>query len=435
MTQTKEFINIKTVYLEYTEGCCWRRNLDLEVIKQFFLKNGVEIIRNPKEADVIILMTCAFVKRTEDISVNKIKILSADYGEKLVVVGCLSGINMERLREHFDGVAINTADIENINKYFPEFTYKFKLTDDSNNLFLQADLKSVNITLLSIIRYLYFSFNFSGKYFRNLINNFKKILNAKMGVNRKIYYLRIAWGCAEPHCTFCVEWKAVGSKEISKPLEDCLKEVKNGLQEGFTHFCIVADNPGAWGIDIGKKLPELIKAILDIDPSIIISNIDGVHPYWIKQYKEDFINLFKTGRIKSIMSALQSGSNRILKLMNRRHSREEYLDIIREIKNVYPDIILITQIIVGFPSETFEEFLESVDLVIEAGFTNVLFFPYYCNPCTPAFNYDGKLSDEEKFKRVKFAFNKIMKQGILSFNLGIENHPQHQKVKALYDHK
>lgn len=424
---------IKKVFLKYTEGCCWRRLIDLKLIEHFFVSNGYTIVTSPEEADLIILETCAFVKRTEDIAIHEIENFSKKYANKMIVMGCLVGINKKRLRKIFNGTAINTANIEELNNYFPKFKNKLKLNSDVNAIFCQENVQLTKITLQAITRYFFTHLHPGLKSYMNFFRNCLKVLKINMGLNRKVYYIRIAWGCERPFCTFCVERLAVGSSVVSKPKEVCIQEVKKGLENGYKNFVIIADNPAAWRGKNGERFPDLIKAILNVNPSLIISNIDGAHPYWLLQFRKEFIELVKTGRIKSIMSSLQSGSDRILSLMNRRYTSKEYLEIMGDIKKANPDIVLITQVIAGFPSETFNEFKESIDVVIKAGMTNVTVFPYYCNPTTPSAKLPGKISDEEKFKRVRYALEKFGSEGMLCFNLGIEINPIHQKTKAIYD--
>ena len=427
---------MKKVYLKYTEGCCWRRLIDLRLIEEFFVSNGYSVVDEPRDADIICLETCAFVKRTEDITIREIDdIVNAGYNGELLVLGCLPGINSKRMNQHFKGKAVNTADLEDLNKCFPEFKNKLSLYEDRNDLFCLKSSKSSQITLKAFFRYIvnYLKPRYSS--WKKFLNNIRKILRNKLGLKRDIYYIRISWGCEEPHCSFCVEWMAVGSNNICKPKEVCIKEVKQGLSQGYTNFAIIADNPGAWRDESGDKLAGLLKAILDVDLRVKISNIDGIHPYWIMQYKDEFLEVIKTGRVKSIMSALQAGSDRVLSLMNRRYSGKDFLKLMLEIQSAYPDIILITQVIAGFPSETFEEFKESVEIVINAGFTNATVFPYYCNPITPSANIEPLISDEEKFKRVQYALKRFGEEGILSFNLGVEINPVFQKTKAIYDDK
>ncbi|MFP4381239.1 MAG: radical SAM protein [Candidatus Sumerlaeia bacterium] len=424
------------VYLRYTEGCCWRRVIDLKLLEEYFRANGCRIVDTPEKADYYILETCAFVKRTEDIAIREIE-EAKKYDAKLIVTGCLPGINEERMREVFEGSAVNTADLEDINILFPDFEKPLQLSQDCNELFQQEQVRGKRITFMALLRFLLRNLSLRPNYYGRLYSTARRIMRSGIGLKRHIYYIRISWGCASPHCTFCVEWRAVGSCNISKPMADCLKEVRNGLEAGYRDFAIIADNPAAWGSEWedenAPRFPDLIRAILEVDPSVNISNIDGIHPFWMKQYRPQLMELVATGRIKSIMSALQSGNNRILELMNRRYTSEEYLDLMQGLRKANPDIILITQIIAGFPSETFEEFQESVDLVIEAEFSNVTVFPYYCNPLTPAAELDKKVDDGEKFRRVEYALKRLGQAGILSLNLGVEVDPRYQKDKALYD--
>lgn len=421
------------VYLKFTEGACWRRVLDIKLVEHFFEQNGCEIVGEPKVADLIILETCAFVKRTEDIAMQEIEdIIGSNYKGKLLVIGCLPGINLPRLRQVFDGIAINTADLEQINDYFPEFKYKLGVNSDVNVLYAQKNLQSAKVTFYSLLRHFISSINFKHNYFHNVFTNFRKIMKAGMGLRRKVYYIRIGWGCEE-RCTYCVEWRAVGGKFVSKPLDVCLEEVKNGRSQGYKNFVILADSPGQWGGDLGKKFPDLLRAILDVDHEITIANIDGIHPHSLWQYQDEFLELLETRRIKSIMSPLQSGNDRILNLMKRRYSKQQFVEMMQKIKSAYPDMVLITQVIVGFPSETFDEFKESVEVVTDLGFTNATFFPYYSNPLTVSHGFKGKIDDQEKFQRVEYALKELGRQGILSANFGVEINPKYQKTKALYD--
>ncbi|MBN1760256.1 MAG: radical SAM protein [Chitinispirillaceae bacterium] len=428
---------MSTVFLKFTEGCCWRRVIDVKIIERYFLRNNWKVSINPENADVIIIETCAFVKRTEDIAIEEIRaVVGRNYHGRLIITGCLPGINLERLRKYFSGAAVNTAQLEKLNELFPEFDHKLSLFDDTTELFTQKDLQSTGMTLKSILHYLADNFTLNPGYWMRLAGNIRRVLWSGMGLKRNtLRFLRIAWGCPEPHCTFCVEWKAVGSTVISKPADIVLREVKDNLAEGVTRFAVIADSPATWGSDIGSDFTALLSSVLEVDRRIVLANLDGFHPRWLIRHQEKFLQLLRSGRIRSLMSALQSGNNRILKLMNRQYTREEYLSLMKSIRRVCPEIVLITQIIVGFPSETFEEFRESVDLVIACRCTNVTLFPFYSNPLTPAAGMEGMINDAEKFRRIDYALKRLGSKGILSFNMGVEINPKYQETKALYDNQ
>src|SRR5512133_2147447 len=179
------------VFLRFTEGCCWRRVVDVKLIENFFTSNGWLITADAAAADVIILETCAFVRRTEDISIDEInKIVESKYKGTLIVSGCLPGINIDRLREHFSGSVINTADLEDFNLLFLQFKNKLKLFDDPTKLFAQKSEQSSLKTIFSVIRYFKDNFSISPHYWYKLIRNIRNITYTGMGPGRsKIRYL------------------------------------------------------------------------------------------------------------------------------------------------------------------------------------------------------------------------------------------------------
>jgi len=134
-----------------------------------------------------------------------------------------------------------------------------------------------------------------------------------------------------------------------------------------------------------------------------------------------------------MMIPLQSGSNRILGLMGRGYSRESFIDTLRSLRKECPELVLITQIIVGFPGETEDEFRESIQVATEAECTNVTLFPFYPNPLTPAGRLPGQVSDRQKIDRIEWGLGKLGRRAIFSFGLGIELDPRFQVQKALYD--
>jgi len=426
---------MRTVYLKFTEGCCNRRILDLKALKVFFAKNGWRPVGEPKDADLICLHTCAFVKRTEDIAMAEIERMQREFPRaELLVTGCLPGINPARLREIFPGTAINTVDLTDINAALADAGYALDtLERDENLLFEQADHTQKLPSLVSIGYFLKDNFSLRPVFWRNLLRNVGNIVGAGMGLSRKHWYLRIGWGCEQPHCTFCVECRAIGYRVVSKPIEQCLKEVRAGVAAGYRELFVTADSPGAWGVDRGRRLPELLRAILDAEPSVVISNIDGIHPYFLYRYLDEFRDILRGGRIKSFMIPLQSGSDRILELMGRRYTREQFLEIVAACKRAYPRLVIVSQAIVGFPTETFEDFRESVDVLVRAGVTNVTFFPFYPHPETVAGRMDGQIDDEEKSRRVLHGLKKTGEVGILSLHRTHEVNPKYQKVKARYD--
>jgi tRNA A37 methylthiotransferase MiaB len=153
--------------------------------------------------------------------------------------------------------------------------------------------------------------------------------------------------------------------------------LRKGIARKQYKINILASDTGSYGLDIGSSFPELLRSILNEDKRITIEFIQDLNPRWICRYKEDFIDLAKTGRIKSIVAPFQSGNNRVLKLMHRDLNLNEFKETISSMRKHCPGIKLGTQVIVGFPTETEEEFMDTVNFVKECKFDQVDIFAYH----------------------------------------------------------
>ena len=213
----------------------------------------------------------------------------------------------------------------------------------------------------------------------------------KAGVN-------IVFGCNN-YCSYCIV-PYVRGRERSRNLEDILEEVKALASEGVKEIMLLGQNVNSYGKNLDKpltfaKLLEEIEKIEGIERIRFMTS----HP---KDLSQDLIDVM--GRSKKICNhlhlPLQSGSTRLLKIMNRRYTKEAYLDLVERIKKAVPDISLTTDIIVGFPGETEEDFLETLDVVKRVGFDSAFTFLYSKRTGTPAANMDNQV--DEKVAKDRF---------------------------------
>jgi len=165
----------------------------------------------------------------------------------------------------------------------------------------------------------------------------------------------------------------------SKPIETCLTEFQDILESGCKKIMLVAENVGAYGLDINTTFPELLTQLLGIEGDYKIE-IEELHPIWLIKYWDKLVPLLGLGKIKLIVCPIQSGSDRILKLMNRQHDKLKMKNTLIKMKNIYPGLQLNTIIIIGFPSETEKDFQETLDIVKEIGFGLVVILGYSKNP-------------------------------------------------------
>lgn len=213
-------------------------------------------------------------------------------------------------------------------------------------------------------------------------------------------WLPISIGCNN-FCTYCIV-PYVRGREKSRPLEDIVTDAKDLIKDGVKEITLLGQNVNSYGRDLYGQ-PEFAKLLYAIaDTNIERIRFATSHP---KDLNDEVIKAF--GELDNLMPALhlpvQSGSNTILKAMNRRYTREHYLEIIDKLRAVRPDISLSTDVIVGFPGETEEDFEQTYDLINRVGYHQVFTFLYSKREGTPAARMEDATPHEviqERFERL-----------------------------------
>jgi tRNA A37 methylthiotransferase MiaB len=384
---------------------CERRDIDAQKIYSYLSKNNYNIISDPKEADYTILMTCGFVKSQSDASLELIKKFK-QYDSELIVAGCLPDIIETEFERIFDGKIIPTKDMDKIDEIFNCDTIKLGDLDDEHSMWQNLNKR----TYSGIVQEIFLKFNIVlriGTYF--VENIFKKIFGKNFSktfpFNRLIpdydtYCILISRGCVH-NCTYCAIRKAVGPLK-SKSQNQCVKEFKAGLKKGYKNFVLDADDVGPYGVDIKSSLPKLLDKITNIDGNYSIE-IKNTHPIWIIKYASELEEILKRKKIKSMLLSIQSGNNRILKLMGRFYSKEKLIDTILQFKKVDPDLEVGVQLMVGFPTEKIEEFQETLELFEKVTFDFGSIFPFSCQKETKASEMEPKIQNREIRRRTKDA--------------------------------
>lgn len=181
--------------------------------------------------------------------------------------------------------------------------------------------------------------------------------------NKVISIIPISSGCVSS-CNYCIV-KSIKGDLFSYPLNKILEEVNLSLNQGCKELWITAQDTGCYGLDIGTSLPELLKQILEIKGNFKI-RLGMANPNFIYKYLKELIEIFKDDKMfKFLHLPIQSGSDKILKDMNRKYSVKQYKEIIKEFKRQIPEMTISTDLILGYPTETEKEFQESIDLVKE----------------------------------------------------------------------
>ncbi len=367
----------KKYYLR-TYGC-QANERDSETIAGILEELSFESVSNEEEADVIILNTCAIRKNAEDKVIGEIgalKRLSRINPDLVIgVCGCMSQeeeiVNLLLTKHRHVNLIFGTHNIHRL----PELLYKTMM-----------DKKCV-VEVLSK----------EGEVIENL--PVKRFGKHKAWVN-------IMYGC-DKFCTYCIVPYTRG-KERSRALEDVVAEVKQLKEEGYKEVTLLGQNVNAYGKDL-----NMINGFGQLLEEVAKTNIERIR--FTTSYPSDFTDemVDVIGKYPNIMPFIhlpaQSGDDKILKLMGRRYTKEQYLRLFYKIKETVPNCAISTDIIVGFPNESDEQFEHTLDLMRECKFDNAFTFVYSPREGTPAAVMADSTPMDVKSKRLK-ALNECWNQ-------------------------
>ena len=212
--------------------------------------------------------------------------------------------------------------------------------------------------------------------------------------------ISITYGCNN-YCTFCIV-PYVRGMERSVPINEVVRDVEQYTKKGYKEILFLGQNVNSYGSDLADKsdnFAELLKKSAAVEGDFWIKYVSP-HP---KDFSDDVIDaIAKNSKIARMLHLpLQSGSTKILDAMNRGYTKEEYIKLAKKIKEKIPDIGLTTDIIVGFPGETDEDFQDTMDVVNEVGFENAYMFMYSKRTGTPAATMENQVDEKVKNERLQ----------------------------------
>ena len=322
-----------------------------EYLSSLLKDNGFIEVGDDEPADISIINTCTVTEEASRKSRQMIRrTIKENPSEVSVVMGCLSQVDKK------------VKDIPGVDIVMGTFS-KGKVLELINQ-FLETGEK---INIVKDDKYAIFK----EKYDNYTVKRYEAHTRA---------FLKIEDGC-NIFCSYCIIPYARGSVR-SKPLDTCIEEAKELVKNGHKEIILSGIHTGAYGLDLGITMYDLLKELDKIEglERIRISSIE------INQITDDILNLVKTSpkMVHHFHIPLQAGSERILKLMNRHYTKQEFLDRVKKIREVIPDISLTTDYIVGFPTETDEDFNESIETLNEIKFDMIHTFPFSKREGTPA---------------------------------------------------
>ncbi len=389
-------------FLIYSSENCPRRPLECSRLYQYFLRNGWAPADRIPDADLIIVYTCGGFTAQEVFSINTIQNLEKrkHKNARLLVTGCLTKINRQALGPDYE--IIFPEDLDNLDTLIQA---KIALKDipESNTLEKIAGIESASLV---------------GKVKKNFRFKPSDIMRGIRLLSRRFrnrykkeprFFIKIAEGC-EGHCSFCAI-KFVGGELCSKPLLSILLEFEKGLAQGYKKIVLGAGDTGCYGLDHNISILHLLKEIFKYDQDFELI-IQDFNPKWLVKYADDLIPLLKknSGRISDLLIPIQTGSDRILRLMRRQYRIDEVKQCLRDLRSQVPQLSIRTHIMVGFPGETEQDFLQTQELLAEFKFEDISIFPYEDRPGIGAASLSDKITESEKRRRRKklYKFSRII---------------------------
>ena len=377
-------INKKLRYNILTMGCQLNEN-DSEKLCGMLNQMGYEKTDNPREADLALFNTCCVRENAEDKLFGKLGELKKLKEEKDIIVaigGCMMQEKhiTDKIKESYPFVDI-LFGTHTLHK-FPQDLY--------NVLETKKKLEDI--------------IDIDGKIYEGL--PIKRDSQIKASVT-------IMNGCNN-FCSYCIV-PYVRGRERSREPRDIVNEVKELAQQGYKEITLLGQNVNSYlRVEREKKIPfEEYEGINSLATLLReINKIDGIerirfispHP---KDFTDDVIEaIADCDKVcKLIHLPMQSGNTKVLKEMNRKYTKEQYLNLVEKMKSKIPNLTLSTDIIVGFPGETDEEFEDTLDVVDKVKFEQVYMFIYSRRVGTPADKMENQIPEEQKHKR----FDKLKK--------------------------
>ena len=350
---------MKTFYIK-TLGCKVN-SYESEFIRNLLLSNNYEEVK--ENADICIVNTCTVTNTADNKSKQMINNIKKHNPHGIVIaMGCFCQFRENDIKELINAdIIIGNRDKSKILDYINEFekTKKqiVKFYDMNNVTFEDMEVKKYN--------------------------------------KQHRAFIKIEDGCNN-FCSYCII-PYVRGRVRSKDFNKCIIEAQELVLSGHKEIVLAGIHTGQYN-DQGKRLSDVINRLSEIDglERIRLSSVE------IVELDEGMLNILKNNNkfVSHLHIPLQAGSNHILQSMNRRYTREEFIDMVNNIKKIRPGISLSTDIIVGFPGETDEDFKDTLELSKEVGFSKIHVFPYSDRTGTVASRMKNKVDGNIKKQRV-----------------------------------
>ncbi len=343
---------------------------DSEMISGLILNGGHTLVDNSSKSDLNIVVTCSVKDVTANKMIHRIKSLKS---KPLVVAGCFPKAEKSTV-EKFSG----NASLLGPNS----LGMTLQVIDSTLNGKKQIALEDSDLSKVGL---------------------------PKVRLNPVVGIVEIASGCMS-ECTFCQTKLSKGDLS-SYRLGDIVRQVQTEIKEGCKEVWLTSTDNGCYGFDIGTDLPSLVNAVVEIPDDFMI-RVGMMNPMYMPRIKEELVKSFDNDKVfKFLHIPVQSGSDKVLHDMKRGHTVGTFREIVKKVKERFGDFTISTDVIVGFPSETEEDFQKTVNLLDEIKPDVVNLSKYSIRPGTEAAEWK-QIDAAEVKRRSKIIFEQINKTSI-----------------------
>jgi len=357
---------LNKTYHIHTYGCQMNVS-DSELVESILIKKGYKAIIDPDNADVLFVNTCSIREHAEDkvhSLLGRYNVLKSKKPDMIIgVLGCMAQSLKHDILENKPYVDIVLGP--DSYRKLPELLNRHKINKQS---LVDTELSRYEV-------------------YDDLFPSRKKGINA---------WITIMRGC-DKFCTFCIVPFTRG-RERSRSIDGIVNEIKNAVKDGFTEVTLLGQNVNSYNFD-GQKFHVLLENVARV-PGLKRLRYTSPHPQDITIELLDIMARYDN-ICNSIHLPLQSGSDRILKRMNRTYTSDHFINIVRKIREILPDAGISTDIIVGFPGESEKDFSATINVMEKINFDSAFTFKYSPRNGTKASGYEDQINEDIKQKRLE----------------------------------
>ena len=344
------------------DDMCTTQKLNLARVQKWLEANGCSIVAEPEDAERVICMTCNGWALLEENSYERIDHLSSKARDKMIVVGCVVDAHPEKVKEIWNGPVVRTRSegplsFAGIEELFPDFKVGLSEIPAQSEFRRSEDYRD----------------------------------NSKI---RK--FVNIAEGCSFA-CSFCTHKPGLGPRR-SRTLEDILEQFRTFEGEDVDVVHLMGMETGLWGLDFGLGYPDLLERVTDL-PGKFDIHVAQFQPHGLKIHGQRLVDAFSHRRVTDIQMPIQSTSDRIMKMMNRKNHSAEISGYLKEVRERNTRVVMRTDVIVGWPTETTEERQHSLDYAA-AHFDEVATYAIELHPDLPAWKYKDEAFPPEELQQI-----------------------------------